>query len=201
MIQQLPEGSGQEEANMNKYVENPSAWTAPVIPEKIPQGDMPGDKIEIGEDHINKANLIFRELLGQIRELKKEDADRKIVLTVCGGSGVGKSETASLLSFYFNQIGMKAYTLSGDNYPHRIPKYNDAERVHVFRESAIRGMVKDGTLFINGDNDKVALYNVAGIKLYEGNANNINLNNFGKGLLILKVYGKNGNTETYKFMF
>ena len=57
---------------MNKYVENPSAWTAPVIPEKIPQGDMPGDKIEIGEDHINKANLIFRELLGQIRELKKE---------------------------------------------------------------------------------------------------------------------------------
>ena len=62
-------------------------------------------------------------------------------------------------------------------------------------------MVKDGTLFINGDNDKVALYNVAGIKLYEGNANNINLNNFGKGLLILKVYGKNGNTETYKFMF
>ena len=89
---------------------------------------MPGDKIEIGEDHINKANLIFRELLGQIRELKKEDADRKIVLTVCGGSGVGKSETASLLSFYFNQIGMKAYTLSGDNYPHRIPKYNDAER-------------------------------------------------------------------------
>ena len=130
---------------MNKYVENPSAWTAPVIPEKIPQGDMPGDKIEIGEDHINKANLIFRELLGQIRELKKEDADRKIVLTVCGGSGVGKSETASLLSFYFNQIGMKAYTLSGDNYPHRIPKYNDAERLHVFRESAIRGMVKDGT--------------------------------------------------------
>ena len=84
---------------MNKYVENPSAWTAPVIPEKIPQGDMPGDKIEIGEDHINKANLIFRELLGQIRELKKEDADRKIVLTVCGGSGVGKSETASPVSY------------------------------------------------------------------------------------------------------
>ena len=42
-----------------------------------------------------------------------------------------------------NQIGMKAYTLSGDNYPHRISqRYNDAERLHVFRESAIRGMVK-----------------------------------------------------------
>ena len=71
---------------MNKYVENPSAWTAPVIPEKIPQGDMPGDKIEIGEDHINKANLIFRELLGQIRELKKEDVLHRCTLEFCADS-------------------------------------------------------------------------------------------------------------------
>ena len=49
-------------------------------PGEDPTGRHAGDKIEIGEDHINKANLIFRELLGQIRELKKEDADRKIVL-------------------------------------------------------------------------------------------------------------------------
>ena len=42
---------------------------------------------------------------------------------------------------------MKAYTLSGDNYPHRIPKYNDAERLHVFRESAIRGMVKRRNIY------------------------------------------------------
>ncbi len=60
MIQRLSGRKPDEEANMNKYVENPSAWTAPVIPEKIPQGDVPGDKIEIGEDHINKANLIFK---------------------------------------------------------------------------------------------------------------------------------------------
>lgn len=34
-----------------------------------------------------------------------------------------------------------SYTLSGDNYPHKIPKYNDAERLRIFRESAIRGMI------------------------------------------------------------
>ena len=69
----------------------------------------------------------------------------KIVISVCGGSGVGKSETASLLSYFFKSMGIGSYTLSGDNYPRRIPMYNDGERLHIFRESAIRGMIKDGT--------------------------------------------------------
>lgn len=67
------------------------------------------------------------------------------MITVCGGSGVGKSEIASLLSFYLKEAGIGSYTLSGDNYPHRIPVYNDAERLHTFRESALKGMVKEGT--------------------------------------------------------
>lgn len=128
---------------MNQYIKNPASWTPPALSDKIPQGDMPGDKIEIGEEHIKKAQLIFRELLAQIKELKETDSERKIVIAVCGGSGVGKSETASLLSFYFQQAGMGSYTLSGDNYPRRIPMYNDAERLRVFRESAIRGMVRE----------------------------------------------------------
>lgn len=43
------------------------------------------------------------------------------------------------------EAGIGSYTLSGDNYPHRIPVYNDAERLHTFRESALKGMVKEGT--------------------------------------------------------
>lgn len=39
---------------------------------------------------------------------------------------------------------MGAYTLSGDNYPHRIPLYNDAERMRIFRTGGIRGMMKAG---------------------------------------------------------
>lgn len=40
--------------------------------------------------------------------------------------------------------GVGAYTLSGDNYPHRIPLYNDAERMRIFRTGGIRGMMKAG---------------------------------------------------------
>ncbi len=120
-------------------------WKVPEIPGDIPHGDMPGDKVEIGEVHIKKANTIFPELLLKLSDVLEKRKTEKVVLTVCGGSGVGKSEIASLLSYYFNQLGIGSYTLSGDNYPHRIPKYNDAERLHIFRKSALKAMVKAGT--------------------------------------------------------
>lgn len=64
------------------------AWEAPVLPDKIPAGDMPGDKINIGPEHIQKAQMIFPFLL---KELQKSEQER-IVISVYGGSGVGKSE-------------------------------------------------------------------------------------------------------------
>ena len=69
---------------------------------------------------------------------------QRCVLSVCGGSGVGKSETASLLGWYLGQLGAKSYILSGDNYPHRIPEYNDAERLRVFRDTGLKGLVAAG---------------------------------------------------------
>jgi len=127
-------------------LENIKQWQAPVISDEIPHGDMPGDKVQIEEIHIQKANIIFPELIENMKSLIKETKQKKIVITVCGGSGVGKSEIASLLSYYFQKAGIGSYTLSGDNYPHKIPKYNDAQRLNVFRESAIKGMVKAETL-------------------------------------------------------
>ena len=120
----------------------PFDWTPPALPAdgEIPHGDMPGDSVQIGEKHIQKANLIFPELLRLIRENPAE----KIVVAVSGGSGVGKSETASLLSYYFNQLGVGAYTLSGDNYPRRIPAQNDAERERIFRVGGVTGMLNAG---------------------------------------------------------
>lgn len=103
-------------------------WMPPELPKSIPHGDMPGDKVEIGQEHIRKAQTIFPLLLD---ELHKTPGD-KVVVSVCGGSGVGKSEIASLLSFYLNDAEIGTYTMSGDNYPHRIPKYNDLEREKVF---------------------------------------------------------------------
>ncbi|HEY9575771.1 MAG TPA: zeta toxin family protein [Lachnospiraceae bacterium] len=108
----------------------------------IPHGDMPGDKVSIESSHQEKAKVIFPELLKRVKEAA--NTEKKVVITVCGGSGVGKSEIASLLTYHFRQMGIGCYTLSGDNYPHRIPLYNDAERLRVFRTNAIRGMIADG---------------------------------------------------------
>lgn len=115
-------------------------WRPPAVPEAILHGDMPGDKVEINQDHVDKANLIFPQLASLAVEAAA--SSNRAVIAVCGGSGVGKSETASLLSHYFRAVGVGAYTLSGDNYPRRIPIYNDAERVRVFRVGGMRGMLE-----------------------------------------------------------
>lgn len=120
------------------------AWSAPTIPGEIPHGDMPGDKVSISAGHIAKANVIFPRLIALLPDVLAKNPAHKAVVAVSGGSGVGKSETASLLSFYLNQFGIGAYTLSGDNYPHRIPFFNDAERLRVFRVAALRGLLAAG---------------------------------------------------------
>ena len=51
---------------------------------------------------------------------------------------------SAVLSYYLNDIGIGSYILGGDNYPRRIPEYNDAERLHIFREGGLKGLVKDG---------------------------------------------------------
>lgn len=119
-------------------------WGPPALPDSIPQGDMPGDRIKISSDHINKANIIFPKLLKLLLPVFESSPCSRAVVTVCGGSGVGKSEVASLLSFYLNSLGIGSYTLSGDNYPHHIPKYNDAERLRIFRCGGIKALLTGG---------------------------------------------------------
>lgn len=110
----------------------------------IPAGDMPGDKVKIGLQHVHKARVIFPKLLELLTPALESNPHQRAVVVICGGSGVGKSETASLISQYLNRVGLGSYTLSGDNYPHRIPKYNDAERLRIFRKSGISGLIAHG---------------------------------------------------------
>ena len=119
-------------------------WIAPQLPAQIPHGDMPGDKVSINEGHIHKAGAIFPKLCALLYETLAINPAKRAVVCVCGGSGVGKSEIASLLSYYLHELGIGAYTLSGDNYPHRIPFYNDAERLRIFRVSGLRGLLAAG---------------------------------------------------------
>ena len=118
-------------------------FSFPPVPAEIPQGDMPGDRICIGEEHIRKAQAIFARLLEEMKQLSSTPGSmpEKTVVAVCGGSGVGKSEIASVLAWYLNQQGIGTYIMSGDNYPRRIPRDNDLERVRVFRQGGLQGLV------------------------------------------------------------
>ena len=122
-------------------MDNKINWTPPELPAEIPQGDMPGDRVKIYEDAVEKANLLFPLLLKWREEFPRKN--KKCVISVSGGSGVGKTSIASVLAYYFNDMGIGAYTLSGDNYPRRLPKYNDAERMHRFQEGGQLSMIKE----------------------------------------------------------
>ncbi|MDO4837704.1 MAG: adenylylsulfate kinase [Clostridia bacterium] len=119
-------------------------WKAPKLPDEIPHGDMPGDKICIDEGHIAKAQTLFPALKDLLAAQLQASPKGKAVVAVCGGSGVGKSEIASVLGYYLNQLGVGTYILSGDNYPRRIPRDNDAERLRVYRVGGLRGLLDSG---------------------------------------------------------
>lgn len=105
-------------------------WRAPEVNlETLKTGDMPGDKIQIDQSHIFRAEKIFPE----VQNWLQQKSSRQII-SVYGGSGVGKSEIASLLAFYLEKAGYKNYILSGDNYPHRLPRVNDALRIQIYKK-------------------------------------------------------------------
>ena len=110
----------------------------------IPQGDVPGERVEIKKEQVEKTALLFQETVKQLIPLLSNSTYKRAVITICGGSGVGKTGIASIFAHYLRCAGIGCYILSGDNYPHRIPKYNDAERLWVFREGGIQGMIEDG---------------------------------------------------------
>jgi len=107
-------------------------------------GDMPGDRVEINETHLAKARAIFPALWDRLTPILESDPQHRAVVSVHGGSGVGKSEIGSLLAYGLNIAGVGAYVLSGDNYPRRTPVVNDAERLRVFRLGGMRGLVEAG---------------------------------------------------------
>ncbi|MGY3814022.1 zeta toxin family protein [Globicatella sulfidifaciens] len=112
----------------------------PTMEEPMPRGDMPGDKIFYSGDSFDKAQTLYKELISRV-DFETED---KIIISVSGGSGSGKTTLASILAFYFEKAGVGTYILSGDNYPHRIPEYNDAERVQIYRDAAQKALVEQG---------------------------------------------------------
>lgn len=63
-----------------------------------------------------------------------------MVISIYGGSGSGKTTLATALQQYFLNDGRGCYLLSGDDYPHRIPKRNDEEQLRVYKEAGEDGL-------------------------------------------------------------
>lgn len=118
------------------------SWSIPKIPNinKIITGDMPGDKINIEEEHITKANTLFQEVMRWLALMPEEDGASKYVISIYGGSGVGKSEIASVLAFYLNFYNIGTYILSGDNYVRERPCINDLRREEILSKEGIEGL-------------------------------------------------------------
>ena len=110
----------------------------------VPTGDMPGDKVQIDEGHVAKARVIMDELWPLLQSNLADSAHGRTVISVHGGSGVGKSETASVIAHFLRHNGIGAYVMSGDNYPRRIPRDNDAERLRIFRSEGLKALVRSG---------------------------------------------------------
>ncbi|GAB2484706.1 hypothetical protein GCM10027030_18700 [Luteococcus sediminum] len=122
------------------------AYRLPTIDDtaQIPTGDMPGDKVEIGQDHLQRAEAILTELWPMLQQALEQSPAHRAVIAVHGGSGVGKSEIGSVLAHVMRHNGIGAHVMSGDNYPHRIPRENDAERLRTFRAAGVKGLVAAG---------------------------------------------------------
>lgn len=123
---------------MHNMTSIPADWQPPELAGPLMHGDMPGDRIHVGPAHIKKADVLFPPLMRRLSHIPAERA----VVAVSGGSGVGKSEIASVLGEYLESAGLGCYILSGDNYPLRIPRLNDAERLNVFRNAGLRRLAQ-----------------------------------------------------------
>ena len=96
-------------------------------------------KINIVEAQRRNADLLYPHIWSRLQKLKEGE---KKVIAISGGSGAGKTGMAWLLKEHFAEDKISALVLSGDHYPHRIPMYNDAERLQIFRAEGLMGLLK-----------------------------------------------------------
>ncbi len=95
-------------------------------------GDMLGDKRIIKESHVLRSKNIVKEILPQLKG--------KNVIAFGGPSGTGKSEVASVVGTMLKAAGKGVYVLSCDNYPHRPPTQNDANRMEIHKNGGVEAL-------------------------------------------------------------
>ncbi len=104
------------------------------------------NSVDITQVHRKKAETIFPFL---VRILTDETLSPdplslgRVVIGVYGGSGSGKSGTAIALADKMRHSGISTYVIAGDNYPRRVPKFNDAERLRIYRLGGLNGLIEN----------------------------------------------------------
>ena len=84
---------------------------------------MKGDKLVVREEHVRAARQIAELLLPQIAGL-----EGKLIITIAGESGSGKSETASALCSLLSEKGVASVIFQQDDYFVYPPRTNAAMR-------------------------------------------------------------------------
>ncbi len=93
---------------------------------------------------MQKAAYIYEQIQCALSNKLVKSPCRRVVIGLSGGSGSGKTSIAALLKEKLEADGLGCYVLAGDDYPRRLPKYNDAERLRIYREYGLRGLVDGG---------------------------------------------------------
>ena len=88
---------------------------------------------------LDEARKLYDEIK-KVCDTTDNASDNRLVISVYGGSGSGKTTIAAALQQYFLNDNTACYVLTGDNYPHRIPMRNDEERLNVYNESGEEGL-------------------------------------------------------------
>ncbi len=93
---------------------------------------------------MQKANYIYIQIQIRLKNILANSHSHRAVIGLSGGSGSGKTSIAALLKENLERDGIGCYVLAGDDYPRRLPRYNDAERLRIYREYGLRGLVDGG---------------------------------------------------------
>lgn len=80
------------------------------------------------------------DLYKKITEIMAQEGQARTVISIFGGSASGKSTLAAALRMRFCQNHVGCYVMTGDDYPRRIPKRNDEERMRVYEEKGVEGL-------------------------------------------------------------
>lgn len=129
--------------NQNLMEKLTRPWQAPEIVVEDLLGNEASEKICIVPALVHNANTLFEAIRQHLVALIEKNKSNRVILSLSGGSGSGKTTMAAVIAYYFKAIGIEAYILSGDNYPHRIPMYNDAERLQIYRTGGMQNLASD----------------------------------------------------------